>query len=199
MAKRILFLIAEDDFSYSIAILLDDLLRELDGSVKVSSKRYLGAIVTEMKIKLRSLITKDEKLHIVVYAISEEYREEYKARFNVKDFPVVNIGGREYFGEDAVSITSDICSLLTSKDYLLAEQIFYYLSSSAQRASDASSKAVDNPSSSREAPNKLILEVYRSAFEELISRLERLRKSGVISEERYNKIRRIYAELLEAA
>ena len=79
MEKHIIFFLAEDDLSYSIAAILDELIGELDGGVKLSSQRYLGAILTELKIALRpNFARRCDTLKVIVYSISELYKERYK-------------------------------------------------------------------------------------------------------------------------
>ena len=199
MGKHIIFFLAEDDLSYSIAAILDGLIGELNGGVKLSSQRYLGAILTELKIRLRpNLARRRDTLKVIVYSISELYKESYKPVLNIPIFPAVSLGGYNYFGEEVVDIASELYSILSSGGHLSSEQVIKRLLhrcrgiGSHNRVETAHLK---DPRLGRKNP--AVASICKLVFEELMEKLDRLRLERKIDDVRYKRLKEIYIKLLE--
>jgi len=198
MKKHIIFFLAEDDLSYSIAAILDGLIEELDGKVKFSSQRYLGAIITELKITLRQNFTrKRDVLKVIVYAISELYKEKYKPIFNISSFPAVSLEGCDYFGEEAVNIALELYSALSSRGHLNSEQVLRHLLRHAREIGSLNEVKIERSEDSKiYEGNPIIASLYRHVLEELMKGLDKLRLERKIDHVRYKKIKEIYIQLL---
>jgi len=199
MKKHIIFFLVEDDLSYSIAAILDGLIEELGDKVKLHSQRYLGAILTELKITLRSNFTKKhDTLKVIVYSLSDLYKERYKSMFNIPLFPAVSLGEYEYFGEEAVDIASELYSILTSRDRLSSEQVVHCLLRRAREMGRFNVVEVKCSEDSKACEkNSIIVNLYKHVFRELMKKLDKLRLERKIDDMRYRKIKGIYAQLLE--
>ena len=192
MPRRISFYLLGDEASRRIIRMLESLAEELKDEIKITSSNYIGLTTTRMRLKLKSSFGKHDELEIEVDNILEGYEEAFKSRLGLNGFPAARLGDQVYVGDDAVNIASDLCSLLTSKSYLTAEQVFYYLSAYAQRVKETI--AEKEPVQAKKSLGSV--NVYRAALEEKIVKLEQLRRQGKIDEETYRKIRGIYEELL---
>jgi len=198
MRKHIIFFLAEDDLSYSIAAILDGLIGELNGRVKFSSQRYLGAILTELKIRLRpNPARRRDTLKVIVYSVSELYKESYKPIFNIPIFPAVSLGGYNYFGEEAVDMASELYSILSSGDNLSSEQVIKRLLDGCHRIGGLNRVKVEHPEDPRlDGRNSVVANIYKLVFEELMGKLDRLRLERKIDDVRYERLREIYIKLL---
>ena len=198
MRKHIIFFLAEDDLSYSIAAILDGLIGELDGRVKLSSQRYLGAILTELKIRLRpNLMRRHDTLKVIVYSISELYKERYKPIFDIPIFPAVSLGGYNYFGEEAVDIVSELYSILSSGGHLSSEQVIKHLLHRRRRIGSLNRVKVERPEDPRlGGKNPAFASICKLVFEELMGKLDRLRLERKIDDVRYERLKEIYVKLL---
>jgi len=192
MPRRISFYLLGDEASRRIIRMLESLAEELKDEIKITSSNYIGLTATRMRLKLKSSFGKHDELEIEVNNILEGYEEVFKSRLGLKGFPAARLGDQVHVGDDAVNIASDLCSLLTSKSYLTAEQVFYYLSAYAQRVKETITEK--EPVQAKKSLGSV--NVYRAALEEKIVKLEQLRRQGKIDEETYRKIRGIYEELL---
>ena len=199
MRKHIIFFLAEDDLSYSIAAVLDGLIGELNGGVKLSSQRYLGAILTELKIRLSpNPAGRHDTLKVIVYSISELYKESYKPIFNIPIFPAVSLGGYDYFGEEAVDIASELCAILSSGDNLSSEQLIERLLHRCHRIGGLNRVKVERLENQRlNGRNPAVASIYKLVFEELMGKLDRLRLERKIDDVRYERLREIYIKLLD--
>ena len=198
MKKHIIFFLAEDDLSYSIAAILDGLIEELDGKVKFSSQKYLGAILTELKIMLRpNLARKNDTLKVMVYSISELYKERYKPMFNIPIFPAVSLDGYDYFGEEAVDIASELYSILSSGDRLNSEQVVHRLLRRGRTIGNFNKVRIERSEDFRiRGGNPVVASFCKHVFEELVGKLDKLKLEKKIDDMRYRKIREIYTRLL---
>jgi len=198
MKKHIIFFLAEDDLSYSIAAILDGLIEELDGKVKFSSQKYLGAILTELKIMLRpNFARKSDTLKVIVYSISELYKERYKPVFNIPIFPAVSLGGCDYFGEEAVDIASELYSILSSRDRLNSEQVVHRLLRRARKIGSFNKVRIERSEDSKiRGGNPAVASFCKRVFEELMRKLDKLRREKKIDDMKYRKIKEIYIKLL---
>ena len=197
MEKYITFFLAEDDLSYSIAAILDGLIEELKGEVKLKSQRYLGSVLTELKIALRQNYTgRRDTLKVIVYSVSELYKERYKPIFNIPIFPAVSLGGYDYFGEEAVEMASELYSVLSSKDGLSSEQVVNRLLGRARRMKSFNKVEIDCLKGSRVCGGSTaVASLCKRVFKELMRKLDRLRLEKKIDDMKYEKLRQIYAEL----
>ena len=197
MEKYITFFLAEDDLSYSIAAILDGLIEELKGEVKLKSQRYLGSILTELKIALRqNHMGKRDTLKVIVYSVSELYKERYKPIFNIPIFPAVSLGGYDYFGEEAVEMASELYSVLSSKDGLSSEQVVNRLLGRARRMKSFNKVEIDCLKDSRVCGGSTaVASLCKRVFKELMRKLDRLRLEKRIDDTKYKKLRQIYGEL----
>jgi len=198
MRKHIIFFLAEDDLSYSIAAILDGLIGELNGGVKLSSQRYLGAILTELKIRLRpNPARRHDTLKVIVYSISELYKESYKPVLNIPIFPAVSLGGYNYFGEEAVDIASELYSILSNGGYLSSEQVIKRLLDRCHRIGGLNRVKVERPEDPRlDGRNPAVASICKLVFEELMGKLDKLRLERKIDDVRYERLREIYIKLL---
>ena len=199
MEKHIIFFLAEDDLSYSIAAILDELIGELDGGVKLSSQRYLGAILTELKIALRpNFARRCDTLKVIVYSISELYKERYKPVFNIPLFPAVSLGGCDYFGEEAVDMASELYSMLISSGGRLnSEQIVDRLLRRARRMGSFNGvEAKRSEESKVYGVNPAVASLCKHVFEELMRKLDKLKLEKKIDDVKYEKLKGIYVKLL---
>jgi len=198
MRKHIIFFLAEDDLSYSIAAILDGLIGELNGGVKLSSQRYLGAILTELTIRLRpNLARRRDTLKVIVYSISELYKESYKPIFNIPIFPAVSLGGYDYFGEEAVDIASELYSMLSSRGHLSSEQVIKRLLHRCHGIGSHNRVEVEHLEDPRLGrKNSAVASICKLVFEELMGKLDRLRLEKKIDDVRYERLREIYIKLL---
>jgi len=199
MGKHIIFFLAEDDLSCIIAAILDGLIRELNGGVKLSSRRYLGAILTELKIRLRSnLARRHDTLKVIVYSISELYKESYKPVLNIPIFPAVSLGGYNYFGEEVVDIASELYSILSNGGHLSSEQVIKHLLHRRRRIGSLNRVKVERPEDPRlDGRNPAVASICKLVFEELMEKLDRLRLERKIDDVRYKRLKEIYIKLLE--
>lgn len=192
MAGQISFFLGEDDTSNKIVKLLDNLAKELKKNVKVSSTSFIGSTLTKMRIRLKSSFGKHEDLEIEVYTVLNQYRGFFESRFGLRNFPAVKFGEHLYTGPEVLNIASDLCSLLTSKTQLTAEQVFYYLADYSKRLAEAEArKAAVQAAQSLGGAN-----VYRAALRDRMAKLNKLLEEGKIDDETYRKLRRVYEELL---
>ena len=198
MRKHIIFFLAEDDLSYNIAAILDGLIGELNGGVRLSSQRYLGAILTELKIRLRpNPARRHDTLKVIVYSVSELYKESYKPIFNIPIFPAVSLGGYNYFGEEAVDIASELYSILSSRGHLSSEQVIKHLLHRCRRIGShnrVETVHLKDPRLGRKNP--AVASICKLVFEELMEKLDRLRLERKIDDVRYERLREIYIKLL---
>jgi len=197
MEKYITFFLAEDDLSYSIAAILDGLIEGLKGEVKLKSQRYLGSILTELKIALRPNYTgKRDTLKVIVYSVSELYKERYKPIFNIPIFPAVSLGGYDYFGEEAVEMASELYSILSSKDGLSSEQVVNRLLGRARRMKSFNEVEIECLKDSRVGGGSpAVASLCKRVFKELMRKLDRLRLEKKIDDTKYEKLRQIYGDL----
>ena len=199
MEKHIIFFLAEDDLSYSIAAILDELIGELDGGVKLSSQRYLGAILTELKIALRpNFARRCDTLKVIVYSISELYKERYKPVFNIPLFPAVSLGGCDYFGEEAVDMASELYSMLiSSRDRLNSEQIVDRLLRRARKMGSFNGVEAERSEEYKVyGGSPAVASLCKHVFEELMRKLDKLKLEKKIDDVKYEKLKGIYVKLL---
>jgi len=199
MEKHIIFFLAEDDLSYSIAAILDELIGELDGGVKLSSQRYLGAILTELKIALRpNFARRCDTLKVIVYSISELYKERYKPVFNIPIFPAVSLGGCDYFGEEAVDMASELYSMLiSSRGRLNSEQVVDRLLRRARKMGSFNGvEAKRSEESKVYGGSPAVAGLCKHVFEELMRKLDKLKLEKKIDDVKYEKLKGIYVKLL---
>jgi hypothetical protein len=166
----------EDDFSNKLLRILSGLVNEVKDIVKLSSREVWPAFaVTNVKILLPSALGGGEELECEIWETSKNYEELMKRKFELTSVPAVKIGDDIFVREHAVSIASELYTLLTTRRYISSDQILYHLVATARPP---------------------VTSVLRQTISEKISSLEKLYREKKIDEETYRKIKKTYEEIL---
>ena len=197
MPKKIIFYTSDDELSSKVLRILNGLIGEVKNMAKLSSRDQWPAFsITSVKITLPSTLGKSEELECEIWTAPKRYEESLKTKYGLVGLPAVRIGDSVFVGEHAISIASDLHTLLTASKFTSAEQILYHLAATAKSLGEAQMEEARKKIELKEAP---ISNVFRQTISEKLSNLEKLYKEKKIDEETYRKMKKTYEELLGRA
>lgn len=194
MPRKITFYISEDDLSIKLLKILNGMVGEVKDRVKLSTRDFWPAFaVTNAKISLPSALGRSEELECEIWTSPKDYEEAMKTKFGLTGIPATKIGENIFIGEHAVTIASDLHTLLTANKYISAEQILYHLAATAKSLAEAQIQEVREEVELKEAS---LTNVFRQTISEKLSNLEKLYREKKIDDETYRKMKKTYEELL---
>lgn len=194
MPRKIIFYASEDDLSTKLIKILNGMVSEIKNIVKLSARDvWPGFAVTNVKISLPSALGRSEELECEIWTSPRDYQEAMKTKFGLTRIPAVKIGENIFTGEYAVTIASDLHTLLTASKYISAEQMLYHLAATAK---DLAETQVQEDRREIEVKEASLTNVFRQTITEKLSNLEKLYKEKKINDEAYRKMKKMYEELL---
>ncbi|MEM2548804.1 MAG: hypothetical protein QW810_08160 [Nitrososphaerota archaeon] len=180
--------------SIKLLKILNGMVGEVKDIAKMSTRDVWPAFaVTNVRVSLPSALGRSEELECEIWTSPRDYQEAMRTKFGLTTIPAAKIGENIYTGEHAVTIASDLHTLLTANKYTSAEQILYHLAATAKSLAETQIREAREEIELKEAP---LTNVFRQTISEKLSNLEKLYKEKKIDDETYRKMKKTYEELL---